>query len=251
MGAVMITGPITPGVAGLAAVKPAERKPRAGKDAKAAAGRRINDTTSIMDIPAGELTPKVRAAIMSLMEEVERLRDELRKNRNRVQRLELLADQDALAPVANRRAFVREMSRIMDFSQRYGSASSVLYFDVDGLKIINDTHGHAAGDAVLLFISNVLVENIRGSDFVGRLGGDEFGVLLAQTDKQGAYEKAVTLAEAVASKEFLWKGVRLPLSLSYGSYSIQPGEDVTTALSNADKAMYDNKRQSRAAEAES
>ncbi len=239
----MVIGPIDTGVVG--AVKPAARKARAGKDVKATPARRINDATSIMDIPEGELTPKVRAAIMSLMEEVERLREDLKHSRSRVDRLEQLADQDTLAPIANRRAFVREMSRIMAFSQRYDTASSVLYFDVDGLKAINDTHGHAAGDALLLFIANVLVENIRGSDFVGRLGGDEFGVLLAQADKQGANEKAVSLAQAVAEREFIWQGVKLPLSLSYGAYSFKPDEDVSTALANADKAMYDNKRQTK------
>ncbi len=244
----MVIGSINTGLVG--GVKPAARKARPGKDVKSAPARRIDDVTSIMDIPEGELTPKVRAAIMSLMTEVEHLREELKQNQSRVERLELLADQDALAPIANRRAFVREMSRIMAFSQRYGTASSVLYFDLDDLKNINDTHGHAAGDAVLLFIANVLVENVRESDIVGRLGGDEFGVLLAQADKQGANEKAATLARAVADKEFIWQGVKLSLSLAYGAYSFQPGEDVTTALANADKAMYDNKRRSRAAAAE-
>lgn len=247
----MVIGPVNPGVVGaVGGVKPAARRARAGKDVKAAPARRINDVTSVMDIPEGELTPKVRAAIISLMEDVERLREELKLSQSRVERLEQLADQDTLAPIANRRAFVREMSRIMAFSERYGTASSVLYFDVDGLKTINDTYGHAAGDALLLFIANVLVENIRGSDFVGRLGGDEFGVLLAQADKQGANEKAAMLAKAVADKEFVWKGVKLPLSLSYGAYSFKPGVDVTTALENADKAMYDNKRQSKNGEAE-
>ena len=241
-----MVGPIGTGLVGVVGgVKPVERKARSGKAVKSAA-RRVNDVTSIMDIPEDELTPKVRAAIMSLMEEVERLRKELKRNQSRVERLEQLADQDSLAPIANRRAFVREMSRIMAFSQRYGTASSVLYFDVDGLKIINDTHGHAAGDAMLLFIANVLVENIRESDIVGRLGGDEFGVLLAQADKKGANEKAASLAAAVAEKEFLWQGARLPISLSYGAYSFRPNEDVGTALANADKAMYDNKRQSKA-----
>lgn len=242
----MVIGPITTGLAGaVGVVKPAARKTRAGKRADAAPARRVNDVTSIMDIPENELTPKVRAAIMSLMAEVERLRAEVKQSQSRVERLEQLADQDPLAPIANRRAFVREMSRIMAFSQRYGTASSVLYFDVDGLKAVNDTHGHSAGDALLLFIANLLLENVRESDIVGRLGGDEFGVLLAQADKAGANEKAESLAQAVADAEFIWQGNRLPLSVSYGAYSFKPGEDVTTALANADKAMYDNKRQAK------
>jgi diguanylate cyclase (GGDEF)-like protein len=244
----MVIGPINTSLAGaVGGVKPATRKTRAGKQAKATQTRRTNDVTSIMDIPEGELTPKVRAAIMSLMAEVERLRAEVKQSQSRVERLELLADQDPLAPIANRRAFVREMSRFMAFSQRYGTASSVLYFDVDGLKAVNDTHGHSAGDALLLFIANLLLENIRESDIVGRLGGDEFGVLLAQADKMGANEKAASLAQAVADAQFIWQGTRLPLSVSYGAYSFKPGEDVTTALANADKAMYDNKRQTKTA----
>ena len=240
----MVVGPINQGVVAAAGgAKPVKRKAGPGKNTEAARGRRINDSTSIMDIPEGELTPKVRAAIMNLMAEVESLRDELKQSRSRVERLEQLADQDSLTPIANRRAFVREMSRIMAFSQRYGTASSILYFDVDGLKAVNDTHGHAAGDALLLFIADVLTEYIRESDMVGRLGGDEFGVLLAQADKKGANEKAASLAQAVADREFIWQGVKLPISLSYGAYSFKPGEDVSTALANADKAMYDNKRQ--------
>jgi len=244
----MVTGPIHTGLVGtVGGVKPTARKARSGKDTAATRARRVGDVTSIMNIPEGELTPKVRAAIMNLMAEVERLRDELKQSQSRVERLEQLADQDTLAPVANRRAFVREMSRIMAFSQRYGTASSVLYFDVDDMKSVNDTHGHAAGDALLLFIANLLVENIRESDIVGRLGGDEFGVLLAQADKQSANEKAASLAQAVVDADFIWQGVKLPLSLSYGAYCFQPGEDVSTALANADKAMYDRKRQSKAA----
>ena len=94
---------------------------------------------------------------MALMQEVESLREELRQSKSRVDHLEHLADQDTLAPVANRRAFVREMSRIMAFAQRYGTSSSVIYFDVDGLKELNDRHGHPAGDAALLQIANILL----------------------------------------------------------------------------------------------
>ncbi len=111
---------------------------------------------------------------------------------------------------------------------------------------INNTHGHSAGDAALLQIANVLVENIRGSDLVGRLGGDEFGVLLAQADLAAANEKAVFLAAAVAAAPFKWDDHDLALSLSYGAYCCENDEDVSAALVNADRAMYVNKRQSKA-----
>lgn len=238
----MAIGPTRP----VGTMAPVTRKPRARVSGEETTSRSIADVTSIMDIPEAEFTPRVRAAIMALMQEVESLREDLRQSKSRVDHLEQLADQDALAPVANRSAFVREMSRIMAFAQRYGTASSIIYFDVDGLKDLNDRHGHSAGDAALLQIANILLENIRGSDLVGRLGGDEFGVLLAQADQAAATEKAASLAAAVAAKPFQWDGHELSLSLSYGAYCFENDEDVSAALAQADRAMYINKRQAKA-----
>ncbi len=84
-----------------------------------------------------------------------------------------------MVPVANRRAFVRELTRIVAYSERYNSVSSILYFDIDGFKEINDQYGHVAGDAALQHISEIFVLNVRESDVVDRLGDDEFGVILA------------------------------------------------------------------------
>ncbi|MEE8145917.1 MAG: diguanylate cyclase, partial [Kiloniellales bacterium] len=91
------------------------------------------------------------------MAEVQRLRDELERAKKRLNQLEALADRDALTPVLNRRAFVRELSRMMAFTVRYKTPSSVLYFDVNGMKQINDSLGHAAGDAALNHLAGVLV----------------------------------------------------------------------------------------------
>lgn len=213
----------------------------------AAEPRQVEDVTTIMNIPENELTPKVRAAIMTLMAEVERLRRELQRTHKRLEHLEQLADQDSLAPIANRRAFVREMSRVMAYSQRYGAPSSVLYFDLNGMKAINDTFGHAAGDAALLHVAQTLIENVRESDIVGRLGGDEFGVLLVQADLEAAADKAEALAKAITDKPLVWQGREIPIEIAYGAYSFKPDEDVSTALANADKAMYAHKKRSKSA----
>ena len=77
----------------------------------------------------------------------------------------------------------------------YGSPGSVLYFDLNGMKHINDKYGHPAGDATLQHFATVLVNNVRDSDVVGRLGGDEFGVILAQADMAQAEEKAGQLMD--------------------------------------------------------
>jgi len=221
-------------------------RPAAAAPAAAGGGARaIADVTTVMGISEAEFTPKVRAAIMALMQEVESLRRELQRSQARIQHLEQLADQDPLAPVANRRAFVREMSRVMSYAQRYGTPSSILYFDLNGMKAINDGYGHAAGDKALLHVVNILIANVRESDIVGRIGGDEFSVLLVNASAEKAQEKARMLAHLIAATPFQWDGREINLSVACGAYCFKPGEDATTALANADKAMYADKQQHR------
>lgn len=203
------------------------------------------DAASVLGIPAHELTPKVREAITKLMEEVDRVRQELDESRARIEHLEQLADQDTLAPVSNRRAFVRELSRILSYSERYGTPSSVIYFDLNGLKRINDTKGHAAGDAAILKVANILAGNVRESDIVGRLGGDEFGVMLAHADENAAAAKAEQLSRLIAEDPLDWDGEPVDLEVAWGVHTIRGGTDAGAALAAADKAMYARKAGSR------
>jgi diguanylate cyclase (GGDEF)-like protein len=219
----------------------AARYAQVGEATAASQSRSITDTASILGIPDAELTPKVRSAIMQLMEEVESLRRELDQSAQRISYLEQLADQDALAPVANRRAFVRELSRIMAFAERYEAESSLIYLDVNGLKPINDTYGHPAGDATLMRIADVLVENVRESDIVGRLGGDEFAVILSQAGSSTAAEKAVSLVNTIEAQPLDWNGEEIPIIVSYGTYTFKGGDTAGEALAAADKAMYAHK----------
>lgn len=206
------------------------------------AARTIGDFLSIGGIPEGELTPKVRASIMILLQEVDRLRREIEDDKSRITYLEQLADQDSLVPVANRRAFVRELSRQMSFAERYGTASTVVYFDINGLKGINDTHGHAAGDAAIRHVAEALVRNVRESDTVGRLGGDEFGVILTNADREVAGEKAAFLAAEIEARPMEWEGKNLRLYIAHGAYTFKGGDDVSKALDEADRDMYARKQ---------
>src|SRR5665213_3020689 len=149
---------------------------------------------SVMGIPESEFTPKVRDAIMGLMGEVDTLRRELSDTRKRLDEVEKAADQDGLLPLLNRRAFVRELTRYIAFTGRYNTPASLIYFDLNHLKKTNDTYGHAAGDAVLSHFADVLLTHVRDSDSVGRLGGDEFGVLLSHAGQDQALKKADALA---------------------------------------------------------
>jgi diguanylate cyclase (GGDEF)-like protein len=218
----------------------------AARDAGARGGSApVRDLTSVMGIPDTEFTPKVKQAILALMAEVDALRRDLQVAQTRLKSLEQTADQDTLAPIANRRAFVRELLRMMSYAERYGAPASVLYFDVDGLKDINDTHGHAAGDAALLHVARILADNVRDTDTVGRLGGDEFGMILAQADERQASEKGHALAQAIEARPLDWKGQSLRLSASWGSYSFRSVGDPAHVLDAADREMYLRKRAAR------
>lgn len=226
--------------------RPAARPERAAK--RAALSRLVGlerapeAAPGIMGVPAGELTPRVQAAILELSTQVERLGGELDLARKRVAQLELLADRDSLTPLLNRRAFVRELERVMAFAARYGVTSgSLLYFDVNGLKQINDRFGHGAGDAVLTHVARVMANLVRGTDVVGRLGGDEFGVILAQADSITATEKAAALAAAIGTAPVFYGDRPLPVSVAYGIHRFTSGEGVAAALDAADRAMYARK----------
>jgi diguanylate cyclase (GGDEF)-like protein len=196
----------------------------------------------IPDLAGDAVTPALREAVTRLAAERDRLRDELAKSRSRIAALERLADEDALTPVANRRAFVRQLTRMIAFTHRYGVPASVVYFDVNNMKQINDAHGHPAGDAALRHIATVLRENIRSSDIVGRLGGDEFGVILAQTDEAQAHNKAAALAHAITETPLRWGEFSIPVSAAYGVYAFTGADDPQQAIEAADKAMYRQKR---------
>jgi diguanylate cyclase (GGDEF)-like protein len=213
--------------------------------APVAAARRAGDSATVMGIPESELTPKVHQAIMGLMAEVQSLRQQLDRASSRLADLEKLADEDALVPLPNRRAFVRELNRLQSYSQRYKVPAALIYFDVNGFKAINDSFGHAAGDAALHRVAQALVDNVRESDVVGRIGGDEFGVILVQAEDPVAREKAEVLANAISARPVTYEGKSFPLSVAYGIYPLGGGEDPGEALAAADKAMYAHKQASK------
>jgi diguanylate cyclase (GGDEF)-like protein len=205
----------------------------------------IAATASVLGIPEDEFTPRVRDAIMTLMGEVDSLRRELDKTRTRLDEVEEAADRDQLLPLLNRRAFVRELTRYIAFTERYGTPSSLIYFDLDGFKAVNDSNGHAAGDAVLNHFAKNLLNHVRESDVVGRLGGDEFGIILAHADQNLAHSKAASLAAALKTSPAKWNGQDIAVNFSYGAFELVPGQDADSAIARADEAMNAHKRTPR------
>ena len=154
---------------------------------------------------------------------------------------EALADRDTLTPTFNRRAFLRELHRTMSEVERYKTPAAVLYVDLDGFKALNDCYGHAAGDAVLTHVARLLVECVRSSDIVGRLGGDEFGIILNHANSEEAAAKARTLGEFLNRNAIVHAGQAHRVSVSIGVHALSMAEDPEAAIARADEAMYADK----------
>lgn len=173
-----------------------------------------------------------------LLEEIAGLRDEIARLQSRVEELDQLAHRDPLVPCANRRGMLRELETMIARHQRHGSQGAVLFVDLDGLKVVNDSFGHAGGDAVLVHVAGQLVNGTRATDCVARLGGDEFCILLDHADEQSAKETAQRLVNAIAAEEFVYDDFPLPLSVAIGMTMIEKGDTAEAVLARADKAMY-------------
>jgi diguanylate cyclase (GGDEF)-like protein len=205
----------------------------------------IGSNATVLGIPEAEFTPSVRDAVMKLMGEVQDLGRQLTQMRSRLEAAEHAADQDQLLPVLNRRAFVRELTRHIASSARYGTPASLVYFDLDGFKLVNDTYGHAGGDTVLAHFAETLTHHVRESDVVGRLGGDEFGIVLTHAGQDQANRKAQSLLETLSAHPAIFNGHALPVGFSYGAFELRASENAESAITRADEAMYDRKRAAR------
>ena len=182
------------------------------------------------------------AAAIDAQAEIERLRAEVEALRLRAEAAEAAADHDVLTPALNRRGFVTALRGAMAFCQRHEVPAVLLYLDLDGFKGVNDTHGHAAGDAALVHVAGLMRANLRESDAVGRLGGDEFGLLMLNAGLDEGRDKARRLAAALEADGFTWAGERKPLSGSFGVRAFAGQTDPEVWLAEADAAMWVRKK---------
>ena len=173
--------------------------------------------------------------------EIERLRETIAELEERVRQLHALAHQDVLLPVPNRRGFMRELESLIARVSRYGESAAMLFVDIDGLKRINDSFGHRAGDEALIQVAGVLSHGVRKSDCVARLGGDEFGILLAHATEETALETAARLTALIHEHESHCDGIRLPLGVAIGTTAIAANDTPESVIGRADRAMYREK----------
>lgn len=173
-----------------------------------------------------------------LLEEIQRLRSELATSQARICELDGLAHRDPLVNLANRRSFISSLAALIARVERYGGPAAMVFADVDGLKGINDRFGHVAGDKALMEVARLLVASVRKADFVARLSGDEFGILLEHADELSAWQTALRIIETVDTCQFSVNGIQLPLSVAVGVGAIRGTDTPEAVLARADRAMY-------------
>jgi diguanylate cyclase (GGDEF)-like protein len=192
----------------------------------------------------GGLTAQgLRFAIHNAMEKVA-LRRQIERQRRELERLATL---DVLTGVFNRRVLLERLELELRRCRRYGSRLCVLLLDLDHFKRINDTYGHLAGDAVLVSLGRILRTRVRGTDMAGRYGGEEFCVLLPETDLEAGRELAERLRQCVAAETFTAGGgttFRVTCSLGVSRFE-NPNQKVSDLLQAADEALYRAKQQGR------
>jgi diguanylate cyclase (GGDEF)-like protein len=203
----------------------------------------------IFGVPEHQLTPQVRTAFNIMLGEIDSLRFEVDELKPSLAEAEASADHDPLAPVYNRRAFIREASRVVALVRRHEIEASLIYFDLNNFKEINDAHGHPAGDAVLRAVGEILIRQTRETDIVGRIGGDEFAVVLSHLGPEAAKVKAESLAAAICTERVLHAGQAHYVSAAIGMAHFRPGDTAESVLARADEAMYADKALHRRAQA--
>lgn len=153
-------------------------------------------------------------------------------------KMEEISRIDPLTQISNRRALKESLNYEVKRFERNKENFSLILSDIDYYKQINDTYGHDAGDFVLVEISKLLVDTLRQQDIVGRWGGDEFLIILPQTEIQGALVLGEKLRKNIADKSFDFNDQIIQLTMTFGVSEFSEGYDYSKCITNADYALY-------------
>lgn len=199
-----------------------------------------------LGVPSEEITESVSLVVSALNEKIDDMQLEIEHLRAQLEEMQTLVDVDCLAPIPNRRAFMKRLHWVISMQERYDEVSSIVYFDLTRFKHINDTYGHAAGDEAIRHVVSILNSMKRDTDFMARLGGDEFAIIMYYADETIAQRRAEQIAEKICTTPFLFDGYSLQVGTAYGYHTIQKGQSAEEALHAADHSMYENKMKASA-----
>ncbi len=193
-----------------------------------------------------KLRSKIDFANQELREKNVQLGGRTRELEQALDLLSTMATTDWLTELPNRRKFDETLSRMFHQSERYAEEITLVLFDIDHFKRINDSHGHGAGDAVLRDIATLMRLHVRKSDLPARLGGDEFAIVLYHTNSEQARMFVEIFLESVRAHPFEYEGTHLNISLSVGIAQYNHSMKAPQALYYAaDKALYQAKNGGR------
>lgn len=197
--------------------------------------------------PNSEPGPSYRRLLETAIRDAVDAQEALERVGRELARLRELSVTDDVTGALNRRGFRRALDRSLERARRHGETGMLLLVDLDAFKQVNDTYGHTAGDLVLAAVATLLRKQTRQLDAVARIGGDEFAVLLSNTDIDNGRDKARTLAQALNSLVVPWKGKGVQVAASVGVELYDASTDADQIMHKADVKMYRSKRQEQPA----
>ncbi len=188
--------------------------------------------------------------------DIERLTNNLKEMQERVARdqrrrrvLELEVLIDPLTGIANRRGLDRHLRKEIKKFKRHNTTFSLVFFDIDDFKKVNDTYGHWVGDKCISYVVERVKQNLRESDFIARFGGDEFVVCLPMTDLKSADFVATKLSNAISNTRFIYQDAQIQLAISAGAAQVEQTDATPESIiARADAALYEAKSRGRETE---
>lgn len=207
----------------------------------------VRETVEKMNLP-----PELAEVNTQLLHEIDRVvssnaalkkelathKEMLEEQRLQIENLKTAVRIDSLTQLGNRAYLDEKIAEAIALYNRYREPFSLLMIDIDNFKTINDTLGHQGGDRVLKGIAFKIKNTLRESDFVGRYGGDEFGVILVKATGTAACETAWKLSHEVRASRFLLDGIEIKATLSIGVAEITENETAASLMKRADRALY-------------
>jgi diguanylate cyclase len=187
----------------------------------------------------------VEKQLAAMTTEMAAMKAESRSLKESLKRASVAAMTDALTQLPNRNAYDGHFAAEYARWHRYQTPLSLLVWDIDLFKQINDNYGHKAGDKTLIIIARLLEKYCRETDFVSRFGGEEFTMLLSDTDKKSAWVLAEKVRKIIAKTGFNSSGKALRITISCGIAELQQGDTQETVFERADKALYQAKKSGR------
>lgn len=201
-----------------------------------------------LNIFMGELrntSGTLRSELFRAHSRVGDLEDTIRQQREELREAHMVMTLDGLTSVANRAAFDQAIVRALVHARRSNGLLTLMIFDLDHFKTVNDTYGHPSGDDVLRTVSKVLVDAVRQNDFVARIGGEEFAAILPNSGKREASSIAERIGYAIRRLQFSHKQDHFSVTISIGIASWDRTEPAESLYSRADEALYKAKNTGR------